>query len=382
MAGAEQGWDCWLRLDHVLELTDGAGIIQHATGAVPARDTGYCVDDVARLVVVAAGMHTRAGGQDPMARRLAVTGLAFLADAIGSWEANGGLGMRNFMAWDRRWLDQPHLGDHVGRSFWALGEAVAGFTDVEAIGGPALRWLRELLPVVPRLDSLHEWAYTALGLSRALEAVAAGPARAEIEAGLETCLGALEQRWQQHATDQWPWPHPELVYDNARLPQAMLAAGAALGRDELVERGQRCLDWLVQLSTGPGGVLHTIGNHWLVQGEQPGPFTGDEQPIDGGAVVEALAEAHRVTGDDHRAQAASGALHWFLGRNRLGVVLYDLVTAGCHDGLGREAVNQNQGAESTLAFLQAALAVERAGQSAPAAGREGQADRGADAGDP
>jgi hypothetical protein len=45
------------------------------------------------------------------------------------------------------------------------------------------------------------------------------------------------------------------------------------------------------------------------------------------------------------------AFDWFLGRNDLGQPLYDIGTGGCHDGLQENRVNENQGAESTLAFL-------------------------------
>ncbi len=356
-------WEQLLRPDHVVDLMDDTGIIQHANGAIPAWNTGYCVDDVARMVVVGCQLHRRA--PSAVSRRMVVVGLAFMADAVGWYEFNGGPGMHNFMAHDRRWLEPEHVGDHVGRAVWAMGEVVAAWPQEWAIQGQAWRLLHQMLPVVARFDSLHEWAYGALGLSRTLDAKCKGQGRDELTAALAGCVDALEQRWQQHAEPGWPWPHPELIYDNARIPQAALAAGATLGRPELVERARLALDWLTGLSVDAQGVVHTVGNHWLRRGEQPGTFTGDEQPIDVAALCEAHTEAARVLGDQAHAHRAVQVLDWFGGNNRLGVPVYDVVSAGCHDGLGREAVNDNQGAESTLAFLQAALCVASTGLQPP-----------------
>ena len=85
---------------------------------IPAREHGYCVDDVARLALVA---HELARRGEENWTTILYRSLAFLADAA----HEGGGGMRNFMNYERRWLDSPHLGDHVGRSLWALGEILA-----------------------------------------------------------------------------------------------------------------------------------------------------------------------------------------------------------------------------------------------------------------
>ena len=108
------------RTDHLLTLVDDCGIVQHAHGAIPNRGTGYCVDDVARLLVVALELEQRTGDRAWMP--IVYRSLAFLCDAA---EGAGTAGMRNFMGYDRRWLDEPHLGDHVGRAVWALGDILS-----------------------------------------------------------------------------------------------------------------------------------------------------------------------------------------------------------------------------------------------------------------
>lgn len=359
--GVVRDWDHLLRLDHVLDLTDCTGIIQHATGAVPNWSTGYCVDDVARQALVGAGSWQRR--PTPEARRLVLLGLAYLDFALADEQADPQwtgrrAGMRNFMSYDRHWLDEPHLGDHVGRTVWALGEVLVRMGEDQSLSGPAHRLQHRLLPLVARFDSLHEWVYAAVGLSMTAECP-------QCREGLEGCVAQLDRAWDQHAHDGWPWPEPVLTYDNPRTPQALLLAGETLRRDDLVDMGRRALDFFRGLSRGRDGELATVGNQWFEKGDELPDFSGDEQPIDAGAMVECLVDAARVLGRDELLDEASDAFCWFLGRNRLGLPVYDDLTAGCHDGLGEEALNDNMGAESTLAAVQAALALERTGRPAP-----------------
>lgn len=348
------GWDVLLRPDHLFVLADDTGIVQHANGAVPNRSTGYCVDDVARMALVAAQMHHL--WPDAALRRLVALGLAFLVDAT-----DPGAGMRNFMAYDRTWLDEPHVGDHVGRTVWALG-VVDELAGEPALTGPAHRLLHELLPVVDRFDTLHEDVYAVLGLARTATCD-------DCRRALAGCADRLLARWDASAGDGWPWPEGVLTYDNARTPQALLLAGAALAghprRDDLLRAGERSLDWFCDLSGATRGEVATIGNLWLRQGDQVPAFTGDEQPIDAGALVELQLAAAEVLQRPELGSSAVASFGWFLGANRLGLSLYDPQTSGCRDGLGREAVNENQGAESTLAFQQAALALALAGCPCP-----------------
>lgn len=347
-------WEHYLRPDHVLDLQDSTGIVQHADGAVPAWRTGYCTDDVARMVVVGCGLHRRSPTRD--SRRMVLQGLAFLRAAA---EDSDGRGLRNFMDFERRWLDDPHPGDHIGRAVWALGEVLAAFGDTPAMHTPARLQLQALLPLAAAGLSPHECAYWTLGLARALQ----GQELPEVRAALGRVLGRLDEHWAAHSREDWPWPLERLSYDNARFPQALLAAGRVLGREDLVERATVVLDWL-QSHFWQDEQVQAVGNHWLFPGQDSSGFTGDEQPIDVAALCECLAE-FVSDGQAGRAEAAVGAFDWFLGGNRLGLSLYDSVTAGCHDGLGVEVLNDNQGAESTLAFLQAAVALEKAGLTPP-----------------
>jgi hypothetical protein len=256
-------------------------------------------------------------------------------------------GMHNLMAYDGKWLDEPHLGDHVGRACWALGVTVAD----PRCGARARVIADPVVGLVPGLMSPRSLAYAALGLSR----LADGDERAR------TMLRQTADRLAAMVGhgQEWHWFEPVLTYDNGRLPQALLAAGAALGDRPLIALGLSTLDWLLDQVglTGPEPMLRLVGNRWRHRDAGSGRDEGPEQPLDAAAVVEALIEAHRATGEQRYAQLAGPAFMWFHGLNRAGAAVYDPTTGGCRDGLSLEGPSRNQGAESTLAYYQALLAM-------------------------
>jgi glycosyltransferase involved in cell wall biosynthesis len=337
-----------MRTDHLLTLVDDVGIVQHANGAIPNRHTGYCVDDVARLAVVALELARR--DDEQVWTSILYRSLAFLQDATDDER-----GMRNFMGYDRRWLDDPHSGDHVGRSVWALGEILATAW-VPAVVGPTERLLDTIVRTIPATASLRTGAYTALGLAHL------DPDRLDLVARsvLQRALENLAAAYAAHARPGWSWFEDELTYDNARLPHALIAGGVALGRPELTQTGLAALRWLGDESGLSEGTLRLTGHDGRTRG-QPAPGGGDEQPLDASAFVEAELAAFAVTGDPEHGLRAQHSFDWFLGRNRLQRPLYDFATGGCSDGLGAETTNDNEGAESTLAFHRAALLLDTAG---------------------
>ena len=337
-----------MRTDHLLTLVDDVGIVQHANGVIPSRESGYCVDDVARLAVVALELARR--GNEQVWTSIVYRSLAFLQDAT-----DPQTGMRNFMGYDRRWLDEPHAGDHVGRSVWALGE-ILSTAWVPAVVTPTRRLLDAILGTLGLETSLRTGAYAVLGLARL------DPDRLQPAALLlfERFVEQLASAYESHASGDWRWFEDALSYDNARLPHALIVGGVALGRDDLTETGLDALRWLGDESGLVGGTLRLTG-HLGRRRSEPPPGGGDEQPLDASAFVSAELAAYSVTGDSEHALRAQQAFDWFFGRNRLHQPLYDFATGGCSDGLGEETTNDNQGAESTLAVHHAALLLDAAG---------------------
>jgi glycosyltransferase involved in cell wall biosynthesis len=340
-----------LRTDHLRTLVDDVGIVQHAHGVIPNRDSGYCVDDTARLAVVSLALARR--GDEHVWTPILYRALAFLHAA-----ADDG-GMCNFMGYDRRWLDEPHVGDHVGRSVWALGDLLATAW-IPAVVVPARDLLERLVRALAGDVSLRTAAYTVLGLAR-LDAD-----RLDLRARnlLERLTEQLADAYRSTATEGWRWFENELSYDNARLSQALLSGGHALGRDDLSELALESLRWLGDECGLEEGRLRLPGHHGRRR-EEAAPGAGDEQPLDAAALVEAELSAFAFTRDAEHGLRATRAFEWFLGRNRLERPLYDFATGGCSDGLGNEALNDNEGAESTLALHRAALLLDAAGVRAP-----------------
>ena len=246
--------------------------------------------------------------------------------------------------------------------------------------GAATRLLTELAPALAASMSPRSVAYGLIGLAL--------PARDALPDEAARLLDPLANRladWYEHASRPgWPWFEPYLTYDNARLPQALLLAGRRTDSERCRRIGLQALDWYAAQCHLDGDFVRLVGNRWRYPpaADDTAPDLegreGDEQPLDAAALTEALMLAHEITGDEHYAELARRAFAWFLGRNRLGVAVYDERTGGCHDGLGPTALNHNQGAESTLAFLQAYLAVRSAlpeRESSPPASRPVQLQR-------
>jgi glycosyltransferase involved in cell wall biosynthesis len=344
-----------LRSDHLLTLVDDVGIVQHAHGTIPNRDSGYCVDDVARLAVVSLALARR--GDEQVWTSILYRALAFL------YAATDDAGMRNFMSYDRRWLDEPHVGDHVGRSVWALGEILATAW-IPALVVPARDLLARQVDALAGEVSLRTAAYTVLGLAR-LDSDRLDPAAQHL---LERLVDQLADAYERTAASDWSWFEDALSYDNARLPQALICGADALGRDDLVALGLDSLRWLGDESGLEDEFLRLAG-HRGRRRDSPVEGSGDEQPLDAAALVEAELAAYALTRDSEHGVRATHAFEWFLGRNSLHRPLYDFATGGCSDGLGSETLNQNEGAESTLALHRAALLLDAAGIRASAGER-------------
>ena len=238
--------------------------------------------------------------------------------------------MRNFMSYERRWLDEPHVGDHVGRSIWALGEVLS------TAWAPARRRPRGQAARVARKPrctarfASHRRVFDPWPCpSRSRPA--RSPRAARCWSGSSS---SSTPRYATQASDDWRWFEDELRYDNARLPHALIVGGTALGREGRVD-GLESLGWLGDECGLASGMLRLPG-HLGRHRDEPAPGDGDEQPLDASALVEAELAAFSVTHDPEHGARAQTAFDWFLGRNRLDRPLYDFATGGCSDGLGED----------------------------------------------
>jgi hypothetical protein len=166
----------------------------------------------------------------------------------------------------------------------------------------------------------------------------------------ESLTAKLMQRYTDAASDDWHWFEDTVSYTNARLPHALILSGRRMNNGAMMKTGLQALRWLVKVQTSDAGSFRPIGsNGFFPRGKERAQF--DQQPIEAQATVAACIEAYQATGETLWVTEARRAFEWFLGRNDLGLALYDAVTGGCRDGLHVDRLSQNQGAESTLAFL-------------------------------
>jgi glycosyltransferase involved in cell wall biosynthesis len=331
-----------LRLDHIVRMSDGTGIFQHATFNVPNFREGYCTDDNARAFILC-NLLGEISGRPPLENldRLATIYLAFLSAAL-NYETNR---FRNFMSHGRQWLEDLGSEDSHARALWALGTG-AGRSRNEGHQKLSVQLFERGLPVVDSFSSPRAWAFALLGIHEYLRRFPRNPGMIDM-CGMLT--GKLVRLWKDSATDDWPWFEPIATYENARLSQALLLSGQWIPHPEALGIGIESLRCLVSLQKTQAGHFRPIGsNGFYERGGARADF--DQQPVEALAMVSACLEAFHATHDASWSLEARRAFEWFLGRNDLGLPLYDPGSGGCSDGLHMDRINENQGAESTLAF--------------------------------
>jgi hypothetical protein len=329
-----------IELRPLLRMSDDTGMFQHAFHTVPDPNHGYCIDDNCRALI-AAVLYARLRGYDPDALPLERY-LMFVAYGLNDDNRR----FRNFMSYDRRWLEDAGSEDSHARTIWSLGLTVRD-APTEHAGGIARDLFRRGVGSTRAFKFLRPWCYTLLGLVPYLEAEPDDHEAREIHDELAERVWTM---YQDHADDDWPWWEDKLTWGNAKVPHAMLLAGQTLERQDMIDAALRALNWCLEIQTAPEGHLTIIGNRgWLIRGNEAAKY--DQQPIEAQGFVQALLDAGRYTGDAKYAREAWRCFEWFTGRNDLGLSLLHPETRGCQDGLEPAGVNKNQGAESVLAYI-------------------------------
>jgi len=334
-----------LKLDHLHHLTDDTGILQHAIFTIPNYQEGYATDDNARALIVSI-LLDELGNTEAIefaTRYLAFTWYAFNAETRR---------FRNFMDYQRHWLEASGSDDSHGRALWALG-AILGRSNMPTLQNMAGRLFQQSLLAILETTSPRAWAFALIGIYEYLRRFTGDRRASQVQ---EELAGRLLSLYKDNRTDGWHWFEHGLTYCNAALPHAMLLCGESLSNSEMTAAGLESLTWLAELQHADTEGKHfvPIGSNGFYQkdGERA---RFDQQPVEAQAMVSACLEALRVTGEKYWDIKARSAFEWFLGRNDLHLPLYDPTTGGCRDGLHPDRPNENQGAESTLAFLQSLL---------------------------
>lgn len=338
-----------LELDHLLRLTDETGILQHALFTIPNYGEGYTTDDNARALLVSILLE-EAG--EAKAFDLSTRYLAFISYAFNSDTKR----FRNFMNYQHQWLEANGSDDSFGRTLWALG-TVLGRSQIPSLHHIGGRMFQQSLLGILETSSPRAWSFAILGLHEYLQRFAGDRRASQL---IEELGNRLTTLYKNSHTNEWHWFEDRLTYCNAVMPHATLLCGQLLQNQEMIQIALKSLHWLanIQHANISSGHFVPIGsNGFYVRGGERAQF--DQQPVEAQSMVSACFEAYRFTEDEYWLKEARNTFEWFLGRNDLNLSLYDSTTGGCRDGLHSGRLNENQGAESTLAFLQSLLEIKQ-----------------------
>ena len=328
---------------HLEALTTDIGIVQHAQGAEPDFDHGYCTDDVSRALLVDLLHHRELGWEaveDSAARNV-----EFLAQAY--VESSGRF--RNFRSIDGSWLDIIGSEDANARALQALAEVIASAPS-GVVRDTAVALFETALPTASLVGSLRPLAAVLLACDAAARAGMTGEVLDTYERVGNDLRGAFERC---ASSAHWPWPEDTVTYENELPVRALITAGRRMGDAWMESTGLRILDWLIDAQTADDGHLTSVGNAgWWPKGRQRARY--DQQPISTTSLLLAADTAYEITGMPRYRLAMEMAYGWFVGRNDAHAPVAEPTTGACHDGIGPAGVNENQGAESTLMWLIAA----------------------------
>jgi glycosyltransferase involved in cell wall biosynthesis len=338
-----------IKLDHLKALTDDTGILQHATYTIPDRTHGYCTDDNARALLVAAMgqkyLPTNGLGLNSLSGHY----LGFLLYAYN--EKNGRF--RNFMTYSRQWREEIGSEDAHGRAIWCLGKAVTFLGDPGHLA-MSTTLFSKALRVAEKFRSPRAIAFCLVGMHAYLHMFSGD---SDVRRVREILANRLFDQFKNHATDSWPWFENALTYANGKLPHALLLSGHQMQRSDMTDMGLDTLKWVLAKQTEDNHFVPIGSNGWYKKGGARARF--DQQPVEANAMVEACVEAFNVTRDQTWFEHAAMCFNWFLGQNDLNMPLYDPKTGGCRDGLMADGINQNEGAESSLAWLLSLMTLQK-----------------------
>jgi glycosyltransferase involved in cell wall biosynthesis len=342
-----------INLTHFHSMCDDTGLFQHAIHSVPDRSHGYCVDDNARALLLACALNVP--DENRLSEELTAHFAAFVQH---SWNP-GTRRFRNFMSFDRRWLEDSGSEDSHGRTLWALAECGRSDANVSRRTWAAALFA-EALPAVESFQSPRAWAFTLLGLEAFRSCF---PQDADALRLQHVLAGRLISILSAVETPDWVWFEEELAYDNARLPQALIVTGTSTGVPTYTSAGLRSLRWLMALQTTEMGFYRPVGSQSFGDKRKP-PCAFDQQPLEATATIAACLAAWRTDGDLEWKADAEQAFEWFLGSNDLSIVLIDSETGSCCDGLHPNRANENRGGESVVSYLLALAEIRNLARAA------------------
>lgn len=341
-----------VNLNHLKNLTDDTGILQHAAYSIPNPNEGYCTDDNVRALLVSV-MYKLIYNDNSIDSYIN----KYLMFVYYSFNKETGL-FRNFMSYDRKWLEDSGSKDSNGRVIFTLGYLIKNVNS-QSILGLVNSLFEQSIKNMVNFDSPRAISYIIIGCVFYLNKFSGA---SEIKNICNILIERLHNYYTNTRTNDWRWYEDHLTYVNSRMPQAMLMAGHYKNDKKIIADALESLEWLYEkLYDEEKNCLSLVGNEgWYKKGGTKSKY--DQQPVEIPGIIDACFLAFLITKDDKWINRLSVAFTWFLGNNERQEPLCDFATGACYDGLTINMVNQNQGAESTLSWLQSLLRMIRISQ--------------------
>jgi len=334
-----------INFDHIIKLTDDFGIIQHARYSKPEKRFGYSLDDATRALIACA-MHYKKNPSVQMENLMQIY-MNFIKFAQ---RKNGTFA--NIVSYQRK-KDKTCEDDVQGRAIWALGYIIAQDYLPQAIKKEANKCFRRSLSHLQKIKALRSIAYAMTGLYFYLKSF---PNEIKLKRAFIEFADHLAHLYKQNATYGWYWFEDFLTYSNSKLSEALFYAFDLLKKKKYLKIAESSLKFLDSITFEPKYYTPIGQNGWYFRHKKRSYF--DQQPEDVSTIVQTKMLAYKITKNKKHLNDAMTAFQWFLGKNYLGLMVYDEVTGGCHDGLSQHGLNLNQGAESTISYIMARLSIE------------------------
>jgi len=337
-----------VKLSHLTSLTDNVGVIHHAKHSVPNRKTGYTLDDNARALIAVAKHYNIFKSQKSLG--LVKTYLSFLHYV----QKEDGT-FHNLLDYERKFPDEEGSEDSYGRALMASGFVVSSNVP-ENIKATAKFIFDNAVRSVHKLRFLRAKAFSIIGLYHYFKKYK----NKDIVEKTIMLADSLANAYRENSANEWKWFEPYLTYSNGKLPESLFFAYSVTKDKKYLEIAEESLDFLSKTLV-VNGKLVLIGNKGWYRKEGERAFY-DQQPVDAASMVQSFLTAYNLTKKKVYYSNAVLAFNWFLGKNSLNQMIYDETTGGCFDGLSQDAINLNQGAESTISYLLARLSLEEVGR--------------------
>jgi len=338
-----------IKIQHLINMTDDTGIIEHAKHSIPDRSSGYTLDDNTRALIVTTQHYNKYGSESSV--KLVQTYLGYIYH---SQKADGSF--HNRISYDKKFLDEAGSEDAFGRAVWATGFVVASKLS-DNIKSNAKFIFDNAMKNIYNLDSIRPKAFAILGLYNYYKAYK----HPDILEKVESLANSLVEEYNKNKTETWKWFEDSITYSNGQIPEAMFFAYALIKKQEYLEVAEKSLEFLTSLVMINKQLVLIGHNGWYNRGSERAFY--DQQPVDAASMVQAYMTAYKTTGNRDYYEKAAIAYNWFLGKNSINQVVYDESTGGCYDGLLPGCVNLNQGAESTISHLLARLSLDIKGDN-------------------